>query len=157
MLLTRKSNAQLTEINQAWWRMQPTNVTYGGCSLPFEKRPKCAGLGVLQDRFENHWFTVILFHHLDDCDLYTPREGETESGGERPAIYFILFYKPLAQTTLNEWQAHQRFYFILFYSILFYSILFYSILFYSILQTTCTNHPGWMASPSQFLFYFVYY
>ncbi len=41
MLLTRKCNAQLTEINQAWWRMQPTNVTYGGCSLPFEKRPKC--------------------------------------------------------------------------------------------------------------------
>ncbi len=39
MLLTRKCNAQLTEINQAWWRMQPTNVTYGGCSLLFEKRP----------------------------------------------------------------------------------------------------------------------
>ncbi len=30
-------NAQLTEINQAWWRMQPTNATSGGCSPPFEK------------------------------------------------------------------------------------------------------------------------
>ncbi len=34
---------------------------------------------------------LIPFHHLSDCDLYTPpttgREGETEAGGERPARY----------------------------------------------------------------------
>ncbi len=38
---------------------------------------------------QNTVFTVIHFHHLSDCDLYTPptmgREGETEAGGERPA------------------------------------------------------------------------
>ncbi len=38
MLMTRECNAQLTEINQASWRMQPTNATSGGCSLPFQKR-----------------------------------------------------------------------------------------------------------------------
>ncbi len=38
---------------------------------------------------QNTSFTVIPFHHLCDCDLYTPpttgREGETDVGGERPA------------------------------------------------------------------------
>ncbi len=39
MFMTRECNAQLTQINQAWWRMQPTSATFGGCSLPFEKWP----------------------------------------------------------------------------------------------------------------------
>ncbi len=34
---------------------------------------------------QNTLFTVIPFHHLSDCVLYTGREGETEAGGERPA------------------------------------------------------------------------
>ncbi len=38
---------------------------------------------------QNTLFTVIHFHHLSDCDLYTPPttgcEGDTEAGGERPA------------------------------------------------------------------------
>ncbi len=36
----------------------------------------------------NTLFTVIPFHNLSDCDIYTPpttgREEETEVGGERP-------------------------------------------------------------------------
>ncbi len=39
MLMTHECNAQLTEINQAWWHMQPGNAISGGCSLPFEKQP----------------------------------------------------------------------------------------------------------------------
>ncbi len=39
---------------------------------------------------QNTLFPVIPFHHLSGCDLYTPpttgREGETEAGGERPAV-----------------------------------------------------------------------
>ncbi len=35
---------------------------------------------------QNTLFTVIPFHHLSDCDLYTPpttgRERETEAGGD---------------------------------------------------------------------------
>ncbi len=35
---------------------------------------------------QNTLFPVIPFHHLSDCDLYTPpttgREGETEAGGD---------------------------------------------------------------------------
>ncbi len=35
---------------------------------------------------QNTLFPVIPFHHLSDCDLYTPpttgREGETETGGD---------------------------------------------------------------------------
>ncbi len=38
---------------------------------------------------QNALFPVITFHHLSDCDLYTPptteRERETETGGERAA------------------------------------------------------------------------
>ncbi len=38
---------------------------------------------------QNTLFPVIHFHHLSDCDLYTPpttgHERETETGGERPA------------------------------------------------------------------------
>ncbi len=38
---------------------------------------------------QNTLFTVIPFHNLSDCDIYTPpttgREGVTEAGGERPA------------------------------------------------------------------------
>ncbi len=38
---------------------------------------------------QNTLLSVIPFHHLNDCDLYSPpttgREGETEAGGERPA------------------------------------------------------------------------
>ncbi len=39
---------------------------------------------------QNTSFPVIPFHHLSDCNLYTPpttgREGESDaSGGERPA------------------------------------------------------------------------
>ncbi len=36
--MTRECNAQLTEINQAWWCIQPTNATSRGCSLPFQKQ-----------------------------------------------------------------------------------------------------------------------
>ncbi len=35
---------------------------------------------------QNTLFPVIPFHHLSDCDLYTPpttgSEGETEAGGD---------------------------------------------------------------------------
>ncbi len=35
---------------------------------------------------QNTLITVIYFHNLSDCDLYTPpttgREGETEAGGD---------------------------------------------------------------------------
>ncbi len=38
---------------------------------------------------QNTLFTVIPFHNLSDCNLYTPpttgREGETEESGEGPA------------------------------------------------------------------------
>ncbi len=44
---------------------------------------------VLSFLSQNTLFTVITFHHLSDCDLYTPHttghEEETEAGGERPA------------------------------------------------------------------------
>ncbi len=36
-----------------------------------------------------NFYNTFCFHHLSDCDPYTPpitgREGETEAGGERPA------------------------------------------------------------------------
>ncbi len=38
---------------------------------------------------QNTLFPVMIFHHLSDCNLYTPpttgREGETETGGEQAA------------------------------------------------------------------------
>ncbi len=34
---------------------------------------------------QNTLFTVIPFHHLSDCDLYTPPTTEREGETERPA------------------------------------------------------------------------